>query len=252
MGRSKKLINNAFYDDLHDQWNLSMDHPIALLRSENQLRNPWIQDLLESHFSSPCNLLDIGCGAGLLSNFLAEKGHTVTGIDLSENSLKIAQKNDASTSVCYKKASALDLPFQNESFEAVCAMDVLEHVEDPLQLVKEASRVLKPGGLFIFYTFNRTVLSYLLVIKGVEWLVPNTPKNMHVFDLFISPQEMRIFCEKNNLSCQEFIGIKPKFSKDFFLSALTRKVRKNFSFRFTPSLSMGYCGVAIKTGAVAQ
>ena len=85
-------INNAFYDDLDEIWVDSQDHPIALLRSENALRNPWIQEILSQTFSYPCKVLDIGCGGGYLTNFLATKGHLVSGIDLSTQSLDIAKR----------------------------------------------------------------------------------------------------------------------------------------------------------------
>ena len=85
-----KTINNAFYEALGDKWLTASDHPIALLRAENRLRNPWIA----SKLPSSSKVLDMGCGAGFLTHELASAGHAVTGVDLSEESLNIARKRD--------------------------------------------------------------------------------------------------------------------------------------------------------------
>lgn len=240
------LINNAFYETLADHWYTAYDHPIALLRAENQIRTPWI--LQEIEHKGPCRLLDIGCGAGLLTNAAALKGHTVYGIDLSEKSLEVAKKYDSTQTVSYQVADALHLPYDNESFDVVCAMDILEHVEDPERLIQEASRVLKLNGLFFFHTFNRNFLSYLLIIKGVEWFVRNAPPHMHVYSLFIRPNELKTFCERHHLLPEKWVGLRPKIrTKAFFKLLLTRIVPSDFRFRFSKDLSTGYCGIARKS-----
>ena len=243
--KSKLPINNAFYDELHEMWNESTDHPIALLRAENNLRNPWIQQVLSKVFPHPCKVLDIGCGGGYLTNSLAKKGHIVSGIDLSEQSLEIAKSQDTSHSVDYQRASAYELPYSDGLFDAVCAMDLLEHVEHPAQVVSEASRVLKKGGLFFFHTFNRNMLSYFMIIKGVEWCFSNAPPNMHVYPLFIKPEELKVFCKNHGLIVEEILGMRPDFSsKAFWKMVFTRKVEDDFRFIFTSSLKTGYSGYA--------
>lgn len=239
-------INNAFYDELHDLWYTASNHPVALLRAENSVRNPWIAKTVEEKFRSPVEILDIGCGAGLLTNALALNGHSVTGIDLSEQSLKIAQKRDTTQKVAYLPANAYNLPFQEKMFDVVCAMDILEHVESPEKLIAEASRVLKPNGLFFFHTFNRNFLSYLLIIKGVDWFVSNAPKNMHIYPLFIKPKELTILCERNALIVQKMHGFRPCFNTALFRMIFTRKVPHDFAFCFSKNLSTGYSGVAQK------
>ena len=146
-------VNNAFYDELGDEWNHRCDHPIALLRAENRVRNPWILQEIGARIGAQAHVLDIGCGAGLLTNELAAHGHKATGVDLSEPSLEVARRSDKTKSVQYLNANGYALPCADKTFDAVAAMDVLEHVEKPEQLIKEASRVLKPGGLFFFHTF---------------------------------------------------------------------------------------------------
>jgi len=244
---SRQTINNDFYEGLEEDWYQAYNHPVALLRAENAIRSPWILEEIEKRISKKTSVLDIGCGAGLLTNSLAQAGHDVTGIDLSESSLKIAKRHDRTGTVRYIAANAYSLPFSENAFEVVCATDVLEHVEDPGLLLAEASRVMKPNGLFFFHTFNRNPLSYLIVIKGVEWCVRNTPKNMHVYPLFIKPYELEELCHLYRMQVQKWVGLRPRiFTWAFFQMLLTRKVPKDFSFCFSKSLATGYCGIAQK------
>lgn len=240
-------INNDFYEQLAEGWYTAYDHPVALLRAENAVRTPWVLEEIRRSVKEKASVLDIGCGAGLLSNALAQEGHTVSGIDLSEGSLKVAKKYDATGRVDYRKANAYSLPYPDQSFDAVCAMDVLEHVEEPHLLVAEASRVLKDKGLFFFHTFNRNWLSYLFIIKGVDWFVKNAPKNMHVYPLFIKPQELEEIFETYNLKTETLIGLKPQIlTRSFFQMIFTRRVPKDFRFCFSKSIATGYCGIAQK------
>lgn len=244
---STKTINNAFYEELHDDWYDAKDHPVALLRAENQVRNPWIAEEISSKLQKHAKVLDVGCGAGLLTNFLSTKGHQVSGIDISQKSLDIAKKKDKTRSVEYVCASAYALPFENESFDVVTAMDVLEHVEDPQKLIAESSRVLKKGGLFFFHTFNRNLLSYLLIIKGVDFFVKNAPKNMHVYPLFIKPQELQSFCQKEGMQVISTRGLRPKFNWGLFSLIFGGDISDKVGFCFSKSLATGYCGVAVKS-----
>ena len=247
MEKSEKVINNVFYDDLKEQWMEREDHPIALLRAENQIRNPWIAKVIKERKKASAKVLDIGCGGGLLTNYLAQEGHQVSGIDLSSSSLEIGIKNDLSKTVEYKEANAYELPYQNGSFDVVAAMDVLEHVENPEKVISQASRVLRKNGLFFFHTFNRNLLSYLLVIKGVEWFIPNTPKNMHVYSLFIKPRELQALCNHHHLFLEDIVGLRPSFKMSFFWKRLISKnAAANIKFTFSKSLMTGYCGFAVK------
>lgn len=241
------MINNAFYDDLNDAWYEDECHPIALLRAENAVRNPWILKTVRDYGKKGCRILDIGCGGGLLSNELSRAGHVVTGIDLSQSSLDQAKKRDKSKRVEYIYCNAEKIPFEDETFDVVCAMDFLEHVEKPEAIIQEASRLLKPGGLFFFHTFNRNIWSYLLVIKCVEWLVPNVPRNMHVYNLFIRPDELKSMCLKSGLHMRSIQGLMPDMkSKGFWKSFAKRKISSDFRFVFTPSIKVGFVGFACK------
>lgn len=247
MEKSTKIINNAFYDDLQEEWMHREDHPIALLRAENAVRNPWIAETIQKKGKKSCHILDVGCGGGLLANYLALQNHQVCGIDLSETSLAIAKRYDVTKTVEYKQASAYALPYPDGHFDVVTAMDLLEHVEDPKKVIAESARVLKKGGLFFFHTFNRNILSYLLIIKGVEWFIPHAPQNMHVYPLFIKPKELIGYCESSELSVQEMQGLRPSFGASFLLKWLKlKKLAPSLQFTFCPSLLTGYSGYAIK------
>ena len=250
----KVLINNAFYEELGEGWYTADDHPIALLRAENRARLPWVREEISARLPAnrlsgnpPLTLLDIGCGAGLLANGLVSEALEITGIDVSQQSLDVAQKYDVTRSVRYMCANAYALPFRDKSFDVVCAMDVLEHVEQPHLLISEASRVLRDGGLFFFHTFNRNLLSYLLIIKGVDWFVKNAPKNMHVYNLFMTPQELLVMCQAVDLHVAKVVGLTPKVcSSAFWKLVFFRQISSDFRFVFTKSLLTGYCGVATK------
>ena len=207
-------INNEIYNTLGDRWYTAQDDPVALLRSESKTKAPWVIQNIKEFFGNKKDLkiLDVGCGAGFLSNRLALESYRVTGVDLSEDSLRIAKKYDKTGAVEYQIADANQLPFKNNQFDVVTAMDFLEHVTNPQEIITEISRVLSPGGLFFFHTFNRNLLSHLVIIKMVEWLVKNTPKNMHVPNLFIKPQELMEYCRQNGMSICKMTGIRPKLS----------------------------------------
>jgi 2-polyprenyl-6-hydroxyphenyl methylase/3-demethylubiquinone-9 3-methyltransferase len=241
-------VNNGLYNDLGRRWYEAFDDPVALLRAEANLKNPWAAARIRAKFGDQkVSVLDIGCGGGFLSNYLAAEGHRVTGLDLSVSSLAVAKDYDLSGKALYVEGNAYALPFADHSLEVVTAMDFLEHVEDPALVVKEVGRVLKPGGIFIFHTFNRNPLAYLLVIKAVEWFVKNTPPHMHVYHLFVKPAELAAYCQSQGMRIEEWKGIRPRLFRFSVLKALfTGIVPKDFSFAFTRSLSVSYCGVAVK------
>ena len=243
-------INNAIYDDLGEGWYSARDNPIGLLRAETRLRAAWVLEALKEHFGArPLAILDVACGGGLLANPLAEAGHAVTGIDLSEASLAVARRHDGTGSVSYRVQDARALDFPEGSFDVVCMMDFLEHVAERDAVLREASRVLRPGGWFFFHTFNRTPLSWLIAIKGVEWAVKNTPRRMHVYDLFLKPEELAALCASHGLAVEELRGMRPRAWTWAFLQLLvTARVSDRFQFEFTRSRRVGYCGRAVKLG----
>jgi len=241
-------INNDFYNTLGERWYTAYDDPVALLRAETKLTGPWIASTISDIFPAPsrCRILDVGCGAGFLSNRMAEFGYQVTGIDLSEDSLVVARKYDTTQNVQYLSANAYQLPFEDNSFQVVSAMDFLEHVDHPDKVIREISRVLAPGGLFFFHTFNRNPISWLVIIKFVEWFVKNTPTHLHLLRMFIKPKEMIQYCNSIGMKVQLLRGTRPNLGVEIIPGLLTRTVPKNFSFSFTSSLLLAYLGYAKK------
>jgi 2-polyprenyl-6-hydroxyphenyl methylase/3-demethylubiquinone-9 3-methyltransferase len=248
-----KPVNNEFYEDLGERWYTAQDDPVALLRAESKLKLPWVLQVLGASPKEPRRLLDIGCGAGFLANGIAREWKNsglageIIGVDLSEESLSVARARDATGSVRYLKMSADALEFEDQSFDVVFAMDFLEHVEKPERVVREVARLLKPGGKFFFHTFNRNPLSTLIVIKGVEWFVKNTPDEMHVSHLFIKPAELKKYCQQSGLCVVELRGVAPRFFSWAFLKLLfTRTVSDQFEFVFTKTTLISYSGYATR------
>ena len=242
-------VNNEIYAALGDLWYTAEDAPVALLRAESRLLNPWVAAEVTSKLGERrCRILDVGCGAGFLANHLASLGHEVTGLDASDDALAVAARHDLSHTVRYQKGDALKLPFEDASFDVVCAMDFLEHLETPDRAIAEAARVLRPSGLFVFHTFNRNFLAWLVIIKGVEWFVRNTPDRLHVLRLFLKPAEVGAMCLAHGLGALELRGMRPTLGWPFWHLLLTRNVPANFAFKFTSSMQLGFSGCARKSG----
>lgn len=240
-------VNNAVYDGLGERWYEAQDDPIALLRAETAHRTPWVVGAIRERLGEGAlRVLDVGCGAGFLANALAAEGMGVTGLDASASSLAVAERHDTTRSVRYEVGDACQLPYPDASFDVVSAMDFLEHVSSPASVIAEAARVLAPGGLFFFHTFNRTFLSWLVVIKGVEWFVKNTPPRLHVHALFRTPAEVRAMCAASGLTVREIRGQRPVLSWAFFRMLLTGAVPRDFAFRYTSSTATGYMGVGVR------
>lgn len=246
---NKPKVNNDYYNHLGDLWYQADNDPIAILRAEQKVKNPWVDKIIQSHFANcEIDITDVGCGAGFLSNFLATKYSNVHGVDASESSLEVAKKNDKTQKVNYIVSDAYRLPFEDNSMDVVCAMDFLEHVDNPEKVISECARVLRANGLFFYHTFNRNFLSWLIVIKFMEWFVPNTPKNLHVLHLFITPMELMEMMQSNGLKNIETLGLRPCLNFSFLKSLFKRSVLPGFNFRLTKNTTLGYLGVAKKSG----
>ena len=137
-------------------------------------------------------VLDVGCGGGLACEFLAKRGADVSGIDLSFNSIKAAQEQAKKSylKIDYQSGVAENLPYPENTFDVVVCFDVLEHVENWQRVIREISRVLNKGGIFLFDTINKTFKSKIIMIWLLEDILKQIPRGLHDWNKFIQPQEL--------------------------------------------------------------
>jgi 2-polyprenyl-6-hydroxyphenyl methylase/3-demethylubiquinone-9 3-methyltransferase len=137
-------------------------------------------------------IADIGCGGGILSESLAELGAKVTGVDPAPNNIAVARRHaeKSGLEIDYRNITAEALAEAGEQFDAVAALEVIEHVEGPSEFVAMLGRLLKPGGLLFLATIDRTFKSYVLAIVGAEYVLGWVPKGTHDHDKFIRPDEL--------------------------------------------------------------
>ena len=155
-------------------------------------------------------VIDIGCGGGILTESMARKGATVTGIDLSEKALKVADLHslESGVQVRYELIAAEDMAAREAGqYDVVTCMEMLEHVPDPGAIVRAAATLVKPGGQVFFSTLNRNPKAYLYAVIGAEYLLRMLPKGTHDYDKFITPAELSQFTRSAGLDVQGLKGL---------------------------------------------
>jgi 2-polyprenyl-6-hydroxyphenyl methylase/3-demethylubiquinone-9 3-methyltransferase len=155
-------------------------------------------------------VLDVGCGGGILSEAMASRGAQVTGIDLGEKALKVAQlhKLESGAEVDYRLVSVETLAQeQPESFDVVTCMEMLEHVPDPSAIIRACAGLVKPGGRVFFSTLNRNPKSYLFAVIGAEYVLNMLPKGTHDYQKFIKPSELSSWCRSAGLDVSGLTGM---------------------------------------------
>jgi 2-polyprenyl-6-hydroxyphenyl methylase/3-demethylubiquinone-9 3-methyltransferase len=155
-------------------------------------------------------VLDVGCGGGLLSEAMAARGAKVTGIDLGDKPLKVAQLHllESKLEVEYRKVAVEQLARDQPHFyEVVTCMEMLEHVPDPASIVKACAGLIAPGGWCFFSTINRNPKAYLFAIVGAEYILKMLPRGTHDYSRFITPAELGGYCRRTGLSPHRLTGM---------------------------------------------
>ncbi len=194
------------FDELAQRW-WDPDGPQKALHALNPARLGYVADRVDVR---DAEVLDVGCGAGLLSEALAKAGARVTAIDLAPNLLKVARLHglESGVKVTYREiaveALAAEMP---GAFDAVTCMEMLEHVPDPSAIVLACATLLKPGGRLFLSTLNRTPAAFALAIVGAEYVARLLPKGTHQYRDFIKPSELAKWLRAAGLELEDVSGL---------------------------------------------
>ena len=164
-------------------------------------------------------IIDVGCGGGLLSEELCKNGAKVTGLDSSTKSIEIANahKEISKLHIEYHNMSIEEFIKQEEkNYDALCCLELIEHVSNPENLLKNCSNLVKENGDIFISTINRNILSFVFAILGAEYILNLLPKGTHQYKNFLKPSELNSILKKNSLEIFDIKGIKYNpFSKSF-------------------------------------
>ena len=211
---------NKFSDLAHKWWDKNSE--FKPLHDINPLRLNYINDLASIKGKS---VLDVGCGGGILSESMAQLGANVTGIDLGEKSLKVAQLHslESGVDVDYQLISVEKLAeLQPFSFDVVTCLEMLEHVPNPASVVQACANLVKPGGHVFFSSINRNPKAYLFAVIGAEYVLNLLPRGTHDYAKFIKPSELASWMRSANLALQHQIGMSYNpMTKNYWLNTDT-------------------------------
>lgn len=196
--------------------------PLKTLHQINPLRLKFIQ---ENESLAHKNILDVGCGAGILSEALSQQGAQVTGLDMALDVLSVAQQHAEQLSSpnppIYHANTAEDYASQYpNTFDVITCMEMLEHVPDPFSIMQALSTLLKPGGALFCSTLNRNLKSYCQAIIGAEYILKLLPKGTHDYESFLRPCELVAMAKRVGLTLKALKGIRYRFlNQSFYLSS---------------------------------
>ncbi len=225
----------SMYDDVASQWWSDDIRWVRTLKNLVPARLSWFNTHVDWSGKS---VLDLGCAGGFMAEAIAAEGAAVTGIDPASQAIEAARRHAESggLDIQYDVGVGEALPYEDSSFDRVVCVDVLEHVSDLQQVLGEISRVLKPGGVFLFDTVNRTFIAWFAGILVAENIIRILPKGTHEANLFIKPEELVAGLKKAGLTPGPMCGLGP--------TGINR--RGDFVFGKFPLKSVLYMGVAYK------
>jgi 2-polyprenyl-6-hydroxyphenyl methylase / 3-demethylubiquinone-9 3-methyltransferase len=258
-----EIIDNDIYSTLSDQWWRPDSAFYQMKVAFNPARAGYAKRKLIGELKIDPRVtaaLEVGSGGGFLTEEIARMGFDTTGVDPSERSVRVAAEHarESGLDIRYRTGVGEDLPFDAGSFGAVFCCDVLEHVRDLPKVISEIARVLKPGGVFCYDTFNRNWASLLGAIKISQAWKPWAfmPPNLHVWKMFIKPREMKSLLRHNGLEWKEHRGLMPDVPIPRLLGYLRRRARGEWTYaelagrvRMVESrlTTVMYLGYAVKT-----
>ena len=197
----------AKFSDLAHKW-WDPESEFRPLHQINPLRLDWIDQLAAIKGK---NVVDVGCGGGILAESMARRGAKVLGVDLADKPLKVAQLHAMEAGVAnldYRSISAEDLAAEQPAqFDVVTCMEMLEHVPDPSSVIRACADMVKPGGWVFFSTLTRNPKSFLFAIVGAEYLLKLLPKGTHEFARFIRPAELARWTREARLDTVQYKGL---------------------------------------------
>ncbi|MEW5836965.1 MAG: bifunctional 2-polyprenyl-6-hydroxyphenol methylase/3-demethylubiquinol 3-O-methyltransferase UbiG [Pseudomonadota bacterium] len=196
----------ARFDKLADRW-WDPDGESRPLHDLNPVRAAYVADRI---LLKGAKVVDVGCGGGLLSEALAAAGAQVTGIDLGEKVIEIARLHlyESNLAVDYRVQSSAELAaVEPAAFDAVCCMEMIEHVPDPEALVNDLAAMLKPGGMLFMSTLNRTPVAFGAAILGAEYLMRMLPRGTHHYAQFLKPSELARLLRHAGLELEDVSGL---------------------------------------------
>lgn len=196
---------DKFSEMAHRWWDPNSE--FKPLHDINPLRLGWIDSI--AHLNGK-QVVDVGCGGGILSESMAKLGATVRGIDLSRKALKVADLHglDSGVMVTYEEIPVETLAERMPaSVDVVTCMEMLEHVPDPGSVVRACAQLVRPGGYVFFSTINRNLKAYLLAVIGAEYVMNMLPRGTHDYEKFLQPAEMARFARHAGLDLVQMKGL---------------------------------------------
>lgn len=194
------------YDDVAAHWWSDDIRWVRTLKNMVPGRLKWFDTHIDWQGK---DVLDLGCAGGFMAEALDDRGARVTGIDPAKDAIAAASAHaqDTGRDIRYDVGLGEALPYADASFDAVVCVDVLEHVQSLPRVISETARVLRPGGLFLFDTINRTPVARLATITMAEDVLKLLPKGTHDPDMFIKPSELRVELENAGFAVGKMVGL---------------------------------------------